>query len=140
MTAKADDILGMIGRQLKDQGIDLDSLCEKGIGAALKVVCVSPNLEESMRELGEATRDQVVMVRIDDKTSKTLDDWVEAGAVRSRSEGAALFIREGLKVRAEELGQLRDALADVESARRRLREKAKAILDADIEQEGDNDK
>ncbi len=73
-------------------------------------------------------------------TSKTLDDWVEAGAVRSRSEGAALFIREGLKVRAEELGQLRDALADVESARRRLREKAKEILDADIKQEGDNDK
>jgi len=52
-------------------------------------------------------------------------------SVRSRSEAAALFIREGLKVRAEELERLRDALREVEDAKRRLREKARGVLGDD---------
>jgi Arc/MetJ-type ribon-helix-helix transcriptional regulator len=68
------------------------------------------------------------MVRIDDETTESLDDWVETGAVKSRSEGAALFIREGLKVRDEELARLKDALADVKAAKEKLREQAKDVL------------
>ena len=37
------------------------------------------------------TRDQVVMVRIDDETTESLDDWVETGAVIQ----VPLFISEG---------------------------------------------
>ncbi len=57
-------------------------------GMPFKVVCVASDLKNSVRELGEGTRDQVVMVRIDDETTASLDDWVETGAVTSRSEGA----------------------------------------------------
>jgi Arc/MetJ-type ribon-helix-helix transcriptional regulator len=88
-------------------------------------------MKTSLRELDGVTRDQVVMVRVDEQTSRTLDAWVETGAVRSRSEAAALFIREGLKVRAEELERLRDALREVEDAKRRLREKARGVLGDD---------
>ena len=129
MTRKSDDILSMIDEQLKKEGIDLKAISEECLsGIPFKVVCVASDLEDSLREMGEGTRDQVVMVRIDDETTENLDDWVETGAVKSRSEGAALFIREGLKVRAEELSRLKDALADVKAAKEKLREQAKDVL------------
>jgi Arc/MetJ-type ribon-helix-helix transcriptional regulator len=129
MAEKSDDILSMIDAQLKKEGIDLKAISEKCLsGIPFKVVCVASDLEDSLREMGEETRDQVVMVRIDDETTENLDDWVETGAVKSRSEGAALFIREGLKVRAEELARLKDALADVKAAKEKLREQAKDVL------------
>ncbi len=129
MSRKSDDILSMIDEQLKKEGIDLKAISEECLsGIPFKVVCVASDLEDSLREMGEGTRDQVVMVRVDDETTESLDDWVETGAVKSRSEGAALFIREGLKVRAEELARLKDALADVKAAKEKLRKKAKDVL------------
>ena len=129
MTDKSDDLMSKLAEQLKKQGIDLNALGEDCLsGIPVKVVCVASDLKDSVRELGEGTRDQVVMVRIDDETTRSLDDWVETGAVRSRSEGAALFIREGLKVRGEELAKLKDALADVKAAKDKLREQAKDVL------------
>lgn len=129
MTDEFNDVLSKLGEQFKKQGIDLKKLSENCLsGIPFKVVCVASDLEDSLREMGEGTRDQVVMVRIDDETTENLDDWVETGAVKSRSEGAALFIREGLKVRAEELARLKDALADVKAAKEKLREQAKDVL------------
>jgi len=127
--AKKDNFWEIIQAQLLQQGIDLQALCKEGADPSMiKMVCIAPDLTESMQELGETTRDQVVMVRLDEDTTKSLDAWVEAGAVKSRSQAAALFIREGLKVRAPELDQLKDALGDVEKAKKILREKAEKIL------------
>jgi Arc/MetJ-type ribon-helix-helix transcriptional regulator len=129
MASKSDDILSMINEELKKEGIDLKKLGEDCLsGLPLKMVFVASDLDDSLREMGEETRDQVVMVRIDDETTESLDDWVETGAVKSRSEGAALFIREGLKVRADELARLKDALADVKAAKEKLREQARDVL------------
>lgn len=124
------DIWDRVKEQLHQYGIDLETLC---CGAApesgkVKVVCVSPDMKSCVAEMDKVARDQVVMVRVDEQTSKALDCWVEAGAVKSRSEAAAVFIREGLRVRASELEQLRDALRDVEQARSRLRSKAREVL------------
>ena len=122
-------LLTVIEQQLRKQGIDLAQLCaDCDPDSAIKVVCVAPDLKASVRQLSEGTRDQVVMVRIDEQTSKTLDDWVETGAVKSRSEGAALFIREGLGVRADELDKLRTALTDVREAKEELRRQASKII------------
>lgn len=118
--------------QLEALGIDLAALCGAELDTAkVKVVCVAPDLKAGLKELDGLTRDQVVMVRVDEETSRALDAWVETSAVKSRSEAAALFIREGLKVRAAELDQLREALREVEDARRRLREKARGVLGGD---------
>ena len=97
-------------------------------GPGVKVVCVAPGLADSVKQLGRAPRDQVVMVRVDEATSADLDAWVQTGAVRSRSEAAALFIREGLGVRADELSRLREALAEVDAARARLRDRAREVF------------
>lgn len=93
-----------------------------------KIIGITPNLGESVREMGESPRDHTVMVRVDEDTSKRLDAWVEIGAVKSRSEAAALFIREGLQVRADELAELEEALATVEKAKKGLRDKAKTVF------------
>ncbi len=128
--------------QLKARGIDIDFdigegfdlgegfnfTCDGGEGPRVKVVCVAPDLKESVEEMGQTQRDQVVMVRVDEETLESLDAWVTTGAVKSRSEAAALFIREGLKVRADELAQLRDALREVQEAQERLKERAREIF------------
>jgi hypothetical protein len=118
-----------IQEQLAQQGIDVDSLAHGDLGdARVRAICVVPDLGASVRAMAEFPRDQVVMVRVDAESAKALDAWVQSGAVKSRSEAAALFIREGLNVHARELGQLQDALREVEEAKRRLKEKAKDVL------------
>jgi Arc/MetJ-type ribon-helix-helix transcriptional regulator len=83
---------------------------------------------ESVEEMSQKSRGETVMVRIDQDTSRALDEWVETGYVKSRSEAAALFMREGLKVRAQELDKLRDALREVEAAKKNLRDRANEIF------------
>lgn len=114
---------------LRQSGLDfeLPDLSEVD-PAECRVVCVPLGLGDSLREMGEEARDQVVMVRVDDETKKSLDAWVSTGALKSRSEAAALFIREGLKVRAQELQQLEGALRDLHRAKDRLERKARDIL------------
>jgi hypothetical protein len=136
-----DTVLEMVREKLGERGIDFDRCgcgCERGPGGAapdtkptVKVVCVAPDLGQAVRELGREARDRVVMVRVDARTAETLDAWVQTGAVTSRSEAAALFIREGLKVRASELDRLTDALAGVEAAKDRLRREARDVLRLD---------
>ncbi len=108
---------------------DLDIEVEVGEdGPDFKVVCVAPDLKSSAEEMSATSRDHVVMVRVDEETRDRLDDWVRTGAVKSRSEAAALFIREGLAVRTDELEQLRDALRQVEEAQEVLRRKASQVF------------
>lgn len=118
-------------------GVDLGSNCTTWSwprkSKRVKVVCVAPGLQDSVDEMGKSPRDQVVMVRVDSETSEALDAWVETGAVKSRSEAAALFIREGLRVRADELERLKGALEDVEAARERLREQARHVFGGETE-------
>jgi Arc/MetJ-type ribon-helix-helix transcriptional regulator len=136
-------ILESIRQGLEEAGIDVD-LGADGCAWSwpkksrrVKVVCVAPGLKDSVDEMGKSPRDQVVMVRVDSETSDALDAWVETGAVKSRSEAAALFIREGLRVRSDELERLRGALKDVEAARERLREQARHVFGGGAESEGE---
>jgi hypothetical protein len=127
-------LLDRIRTRLKRRGIDLEVPDELEVVSddekeqKVRVVCVASDLKESVEAMGQTARDQVIMVRVDESTLKDLDSWVATGAVKSRSEAAAVFIREGLNVRAKELEQLRGALADVEEAQARLKARAREIL------------
>jgi len=123
-----DSVWQKIKGALREKGIELDSNCCGDEAGRVKVVCVASDLTETLTEMGGERRDQVVMVRLDKETTRDLDRWVEAGAVKSRSEAAMLFIREGLKVRSRELDQLKEAIESVESARERLKEQARSVL------------
>lgn len=116
--------------QLEASGIDLGELCcdPDETPPRVKVVCVNTDMGESLRELGQKTRDQVVMVRVDSDTCTKLDQWVATGVAKSRSEAAALFIREGLNVRNGELKKLSGALRELEKAKKKLHREAMEIL------------
>ncbi|MFG0256296.1 MAG: hypothetical protein ACF8GE_00150 [Phycisphaerales bacterium JB043] len=137
------EIWASVRKALSHAGIDLDETCEDGCFAELtcacegderdstprvRMVCVSPHLRESVEQVAQTTRDNVVMVRVDEPTLQLLDAWVQTGAVRSRSEAAAVFIREGLGVRQTELEQLREALDEVERAKARLSAKVSEVF------------
>ncbi len=136
----SNDLWGLIQSKLRDKGIDMEVLsCCAPDTSCLKVVCLPIGLGQSLEELGQEVRDQVVMVRVDEDTRRKLDAWVASGAVKSRSEAAALFIREGLKVRASELDKLGEAIQGVEEAKERLRKKARDVFgeqDSDAEGSG----
>ncbi len=118
------------------ENLDVDVDFGSGRGG-IKVVCVPPDLKSSAEQMKEQQRDQVVMVRVDEETRDKLDDWVRTGAVKSRSEAAALFIREGLAVRDDELERLRGALHEVEEAQERLHRKAREVFGGESEPEDD---
>lgn len=122
-------IMDRIREALEAQGLDPDQLTGAD-GAPARVVTISANLTDSAKAMGAAARDQVVMVRVDKETSDALDAWVEAGIAKSRSEAAALFMREGLALRADDLAELSEALKEVNAARTKLRDKARKILDS----------
>lgn len=121
-------ILAQIRQALSEQGIDLDEIAAQEGEARVKVVCVPADLRGTVDEIANSLRGHVVMVRVDEHTSTSLDTWVETGAVKSRSEAAALFMKEGLRLRESELRELETATRDVARARKSLREKAQQVL------------
>ena len=132
-----------IQRKLDDAGIDLELPDLSGLDpASCKMICMPIGLSAALSEMERRPRDNVVMVRLDDESLRRLDAWIETGAVKSRSEAAALFIREGLTVRDRELTELEDALRDVEQAKERLRRKARSVLreDETVREEADSEK
>ncbi|MEW5983304.1 MAG: hypothetical protein AB1806_13185 [Acidobacteriota bacterium] len=124
-------IWGTVREALSRHGIDVDVVCEGKPGSQARVICVASNLGDRVEELAQSARDQVIMVRIDKESVDALDAWVATGVAKSRSEAAALFLREGLRLRAGELEDLKEALAKVEDARRELHERAKSVLGGD---------
>jgi len=121
--------LESILEELRDIGIVTENLCCDDIdGAMAKVICIEPDLGGSVKEMGKSPRGETLMVRINEETRKTLDFWVETGYFKSRSEAAALFMSEGLKIRASELEKLKDALGQVHEAKNALRDKAGEIF------------
>ena len=128
------DIIDELTKTLEGHGIDF----RVALGGAddlanCTVMCLTGDMKATVAEMGGVARDQVVMVRVDEDTKADLDAWVETGAVRSRSEAAALFIREGLAVRASELERLEDALRGVREAKDRLRREARDVFHPDDE-------
>jgi len=123
------ELWSAIREQLEACGVDLESLgCCGPNGSPGKVVCVSADLRSCLDELAQSARDQVLMVRVDRETLSKLDAWLETDVVKSRSEAAALFIREGLKVRSSELDELKEALDAVAKAKARLRDAARGVF------------
>ena len=82
---------------------------------------------ESMTRGRETGRDNVVMVRVTTESQQRMDDLVEAGLWRSRSEAAAFLIAEGIKARQG----LFDGIASKIDAIRKAKEELRRLLDGE---------
>lgn len=132
MDDSTSEVLAAIQQQLREAGLDVELPDLSAVDPAqCKIICMPAGLSTTIRQMAREPRSNVMMVRVDDETLRQLDAWIETGAVASRSEAAALFLREGLQIRADELKELEDALDDVERAKARLRAKARTVLRQD---------
>lgn len=110
---------------------------KKGTRSGEKKVLISigQSIDEIATDLGKrishiveaaktGTRDNVIMVRVNDETFKKLNSLVEAEIFQSRSESAAFLIEAG--IRAERA--LFEKIAEKVSEIRRLKEELRRIV------------
>lgn len=115
-----------IREALEALGVD-PALVESCAGGP-QVRVMKASLDDTLEVLRKSNRDQVVMTRVDSETAQALDDWVKVGAAKSRSEAAALFLREGLNMRAADLKRLAGVLAEYEAAKARLKHESDSLF------------
>ena len=93
-----------------------------------EAVTVAENLKETIKSKtsnDRATRDNVVMVRVDAESLGKLDELVEAELAGSRSEAAAFLISEGIKSREPLFDAISAKVAEIRKAKEELREMLK---------------
>jgi len=87
-------------------------------------------LNKATESIGKAidsalsARDHVVMVRVNDDSLKSLDELVQTGIFKSRSEAAAFLISEGVKAQAALFERISERIKEIE----RLRAELKGIV------------
>ena len=67
-------------------------------------------------------RDNVVMVRVDQDTIEKIDQLVDAGICKSRSESAAFLIDEGVKACSELFAKINDKLGQIQQLKSELKD------------------
>lgn len=118
------ELVELLGRL----GVDAEALAECAGSEGARIVVVQASLEDARKSLSDAARDHVIMARVNSETAQALDRWVDVGLAKSRSEAAALFMQEGLQMRAADLARLASAFDGLDEARQRLKREAAAVL------------
>lgn len=72
-----------------------------------------------------SARDHVVMVRVNDDSLKKLEELVQSGIFKSRSEAAAFLIIEGVKAQEDLFNRIEDKITEIERLRNELRDSIK---------------
>lgn len=89
-----------------------------------EALTVAENIKGTIKSRGSterATRDNVVMVRVDAKSLEKMDELVEAELAGSRSEAAAYLISEGIKARDPLFDAISFKVAEIRKAKEELR-------------------
>jgi Arc/MetJ-type ribon-helix-helix transcriptional regulator len=123
-----DDI--MVTRMENDskQSSSFDDLTASVKGVAQKTGDVINKATESISKAIESAlsaRDHVVMVRVNDESLKRLDELVQSGIFKSRSESAAFLISEGVKAQEPLFARITEKISEIE----RLRSELKTIIE-----------
>ena len=107
---------------------DVDHVVREAIGRSRDgATSVGESIRETINAV-RSTRDRVVMVRVTTDSLSMLDELVESGLTKSRSESAALMIAEGIKARSD----LFDKIAEQTQVIRAAREQLKKMLEEDV--------
>ena len=119
------NVLGDIGDMVDNLDRTVRQAVEKGTAGA---ETLGENIRETIMGMREG-RENVVMVRIDDDSNSRIDALVDAGLVKSRSEGGAFLIAEGIRAR----GKLFDTIVEMVADIRQKREDLQRLLDGEVE-------
>ena len=89
----------------------------KGVDAA---ETIGENIRDTIQGM-KGSRENVVMVRVDQESLDRLDDLVESGIMGSRSEAAAFLIAEGIRARQGLFDRIGEKIAEIRRAKEELR-------------------
>ena len=89
----------------------------KGVDAA---ETIGENIRDTIQGM-KGSRENVVMVRVDQDSLDRLDDLVESGIMGSRSEAAAFLIAEGIRSRQGLFDRIGEKIAEIRRAKEELR-------------------
>ena len=109
-------------RVIREVGTKVTDAVVKGTDEA---VTVAENIKETIKSRtsnDRATRDNVVMVRVDKESLARMDELVEAELAGSRSEAAAYLISEGIKARNPLFDAISTKVEEIRKAKEELRE------------------
>jgi len=123
-----DDIVVTRMANESKQSSSFDDLASSVKGVAQKTGDVINKATESISKAIESAlsaRDHVVMVRVNDESLKRLDDLVQSGIFKSRSESAAFLISEGVKAQEALFARIAQKINEIE----RLRSELKTIIE-----------
>jgi hypothetical protein len=115
------------GKRTRVFKVELDRIAEQLEEAGVTGVHKS-TLAAMFEDLGDTVesvrgkRTNVVMVRVSQDSIDRLDDLVECGLTRSRSEAAAFLIGEGVKARKDLFGKIAEQTRVIRQAKERLKE------------------
>ena len=73
-------------------------------------------------------RDNVIMVRINKESLLKIDELIDSGLFKTRSECAAFLIREGIKARGDIFSKIEEKINEIQ----RLKTELKDIVDTEI--------
>lgn len=82
---------------------------------------VTENVKEAIRSMTGSSRNNVVMVRVNEGSLAQLDQLLEAGIVSSRSEAAAFLISSGADARRDLFDKIAEKVEETGKAREELR-------------------
>jgi hypothetical protein len=105
------------------EGIEI--ILDEAKSAASQALSGAENIGESLKETLQgalSARNNVVMVRLNKESLIKLDDLVESGIVRSRSEAAAFLIGEGVKARSGLYDRISEKTAQIRKTKEELRD------------------
>ena len=115
------------GKRTRVFKVELDRIAEQLEEAGVTGVHKS-TLAAMFEDLGDTVesvrgkRTNVVMVRVSQDSLDRLDDLVECGLTRSRSEAAAFLIGEGVKARKDLFEKIAEQTRVIRQAKERLKE------------------
>lgn len=89
----------------------------KGVDAA---ETIGENIRDTIQGM-KGSRENVVMVRVDQESLDRLDDLVESGIMGSRSQAAAFLIAEGIRARQGLFDRIGEKISEIRRAKEELR-------------------
>ena len=115
------------GKRARVFKVDVDRIAEEleeaGVTGLHKgtLAAMFEDLDQTVESV-RGKRSNVVMVRVSQDSLDRLDDLVECGLTRSRSEAAAFLITEGVKARSDLFDKIADQTRVIRKAKERLKE------------------
>ena len=112
----------------KEMGEGCKDMFEKILDKGAKVFQHGGETIDTAIKSALSFRDNVVMVRINKESLKKIDELVDAGLFKSRSESAAFLIREGVKARDDIFGKINEKINEIQ----KLKEELKNIVGSEF--------